>query len=307
MSLSQTNTFSYLDKLRITSRENLLENDDIKIFGDCSMLPFNRKIAEGTYGEIYTTSLPNVVIKKSKHPNYNNELVKEAKIMMILNSPLFPTCYGVFKCDDGSVYIALEKVDGSSYTNWVSKNKYIESFNKIKEFLLCKILYYLSIVQEEYKFTHNDLIGQNIMIYEVPREIQEFGDVEIDNMGYDVKLVDFGFSRLDYNGIELYNETVSQRYYNGEIVPFIASADICKLLGNPNLQTPRIVNTDFYKEEIKPKCKYSGSFAVIPPFPDFNAKDAFIGLFGSLINPTTNTTKKIKLFGGTIIDDLVYF
>ena len=271
---------TYLDNLRKASITELHKNGKILTFGDCSMLPniFKQpRIAAGTYGEIYNTPLKDVVVKKSINPTYNQTLIEEACMMLILNLPIFPTCYGIFKCNDGTVFIVMEKINGQSYTTWYNQTgKYIDKseLDQIKEFVLLKLTYFLYLAQSQYQFTHNDLIGQNIIIYQTEPKYEYFGDFKIWNMGYDIKIIDFGFARLQIpnTNVVFYNKVVRQRYYpNERYVPYIPSADICKIFSNPNIQTTRIKNSNFYREYMT-GCNFNPyNYAVIPPFPDMDA------------------------------------
>jgi len=298
--LNENNRHKLLEAIALGSAiQPIFESDETF----CNMLQskLKREIGRGTYGAVYELER-DIVVKKSHYPisedeiecliderkNYGcmNSAVLESLILSVLNtvdSVHFPKFYGVFICDE-HVYMVLEKVVGNTYTN-IARRLSVEQ----REVIIFQIMYALYQVRD-LEFYHGDLIGQNIMIEDVDRDVIKYEiegkKFQVDNLGLNVRLIDFGFSRITHEGKSIYNETIQRSYYqNKNDVPFSASPDICKIIGNPNLVTDRIIKTDIYRqlkdgngvESSRGKCKYlmRGAYPVIQPFPDVTPADLF--------------------------------
>jgi serine/threonine protein kinase len=165
----------------------------------------------------------------------------------------------------------MERYSGLSFTKTIEKINLSIEDRKIILFQLTHALYEAGKI---YKFNHNDLIGQNIIIninndkrendyYTITIEDKKF---IYDRRGLEVKIIDFGFSRITINDIDVYNPIMSEKYYSDKSVPYYTSVDLCKIYGNPNL----IKNINIIKlSGLFSNCKYNPhNWAVIPPFPN---------------------------------------
>lgn len=164
--------------------------------------------------------------------------------------------------------ILMEKLGGKTYTQMIKNSSLSLREKRIIAFYIAYAIY---ISQREFKFNHNDLIGSNIIL--VPfndtfNTIKIGNGFEIPNIGLIPKIIDFGFSRLEYEGIKYYNERIRNLYYRDkDSVPFYNSPDLCKLFSNPNFD---MKDEEFQK--LFSNCNFNQNYGVIPPFPDINAE-----------------------------------
>ena len=255
---------------------------------------------EGGFGEIYGTIFKDIVLKRGKRRlknveelecllpsgNYGcrDENISDASISAALTTlglDNFAMFHGLFTCDR-RIYIAMEKITGMTYTK-LEPHLDVET----KDSILFQLIYALMMAQDKFQFCHNDLIGSNIILKSVPERTLTY---EIDgksfavpNHGYCPVIVDFGKSRLTLTGgISIFNANMLKYYPGQKIIPYSGSADICKLLKNPkmidwNVSKPqsKLFHTSGW-EQLTNECRFGGPyFAVIPPFPKYNARDVF--------------------------------
>ena len=148
-----------------------------------------------------------------------------------------------------------------------------------KTVILFQLIYALYLAQNAFDFIHGDLIGQNIYIERVPHETITYSIPDTDlvfkvpNQGINVKLIDFGSSQIRQTGS-------TDQFFSPEckyMTPYEKgwkSADLCKILNNPNMKIPQV---DVLKEAFGlNNCKTRGRFfTVIPTFIELTPLDLF--------------------------------
>ncbi|MHB1952227.1 MAG: protein kinase family protein [Sulfobacillus sp.] len=257
-------------------------------------MSLERPLAEGSYGQVYSTVDAGVVVKRSKSRigldpfdgclnNGNYACTLSSGLVGIalnsLDSDYFPKYFGLYVCD-GRLYEVIEKINGATYTSLHRQLSPLE-----KGVLLFHLVHALAIAQDALKFNHNDLIGNNVMLVR-----QDAGDTEsityrgtffeLPRIRYRVVITDFGFSRLTYAGHQVCNPEMRRKYYPDQpCVPYSPSVDLCKIIGNPNMQSPYADFSQFIG------CRYyqSPPYPVIPPFPDFTAGEVLLGAFSKFV------------------------
>lgn len=301
----------------VVNQPSMLSRLIIKDKAKCGSMikSMGKEIAKGGFGAIFELS-NGMLVKKSLGVKNNqlgtltpeedlnncitgkgckNDIILEGLIMHALsslNSEHFVKIEEFYHCDD-NYYIVMEKLNGTSFSNF-SKNQNLDVPTRLT--ILFQITYALYLAHTNLSFVHGDLIGQNIMITPVPRKIVEYTidtkKYKIDNLGIRVVLIDFGFSRIKYNNIELY-----QTYRNPEFFPtkqdlFNGAADICKIYSNPTIvkdidMTKGTINNGLISGKligILKRCiSVHWSHVAVPPFPQISAKDIITsGLFNSI-------------------------
>jgi hypothetical protein len=198
--------------LKDTSRFcGLLNNKTIRL---------GKKLAEGVEGEVYELFIDEykldkkVVVKTFKLavPDKFHDMLREIQISSILSSlgidGVLKT-YGFFMCN-AKIYLIMERADGTL-------NDLYEHIVP-PETLVFQILYTLYVLQKTYKFTHYDLHWQNIMYVEVPKKDVEYivgnKKYKMNNNGMQIKIMDYGLSRLEVGGkvIAKYDAEYSAEY-----------------------------------------------------------------------------------------------
>jgi len=151
---------------------------------------------------------------------------KEPEILRLLTknivmkdvSPNIAVYYSHIKCDNNSRLISsykfnesfnknkyktsilfTEYIDGITLDDWLRKSHSLEEHLSI----LFQIIYTLSVLQEKYKLVHNDLHGSNIMLKKTKGIKNSYWIYNykgktyyIPDIGYQVKIVDFGLSSI---------------------------------------------------------------------------------------------------------------
>ena len=191
----------------------------------------------------------NTIIKSQKVNNLNksslNEngdyackspIILEGLILSLLgkiNSSHFPKFINMSVCNR-DVYLEMEKIKG--YSLFELKDVLTDDE---KDVILFQVLY--SLYQTEvYEFSHGNLSEDNIMIENVEEQVIEYvleGNLyKMSNLGINVKLIDFEFSRMTIYKTYIFNENMREQYYPLEYdVLYNPSNDIYKLLSNQNL------------------------------------------------------------------------
>ena len=266
-----------------------------------------RRIGSGGYGAIY--QLPDgTLVKKSLNPQNEtaaemkdclegvgckNELLLEGLIMRALGElkcEHFVQFKNLYKCGT-EYYIQMENLENSMpFSDYIKKHT-LTSQERLS--ILFQITYALFLANTRLRFVHGDLIGKNVMIQKVPRKIKRYTaggqSFKHDNFGLRVVIIDFGFSRLKYKGIPLYQTYRNPEDFRTHAERSNGTADICKIYSNPNFKG----DLDFTKcligkrtlAAVLLKCKARGwSHVAIPPFPSrFKALDVLkSNLFDSL-------------------------
>lgn len=131
---------------------------------------------------------------------------------------------------------------------------------------------------DDYKFTHGNLIENNILVEEIkPTDIEYvIGNTtfKIPKCRFKIKLIDFEFSRMDLNDNTcIFNETMRKKYYsNSFFVEYNPEVDICKLLSNQKLSS-KIKHSSGYKKLLA-HTNYKGNM-IVPPFNGVTYADVF--------------------------------
>jgi len=269
-----------------------------------------KRIGNGGYGQVYL--LPDgTLLKKALHPKMENpseksdclegrgcknELLLEALIMRALgelNCEHFVKFENLYECA-GQYYLVMENLGHSTtFTAYVNKKRLSR---EARLSILFQITYALYLAHEEFQFVHGDLIGENIMIQQVPREMNEYTIgphvYKFDNCGLRVVIIDFGFSRLKYEGISLYQTYLNPEDFKDDRARFNGAADVCKVYKNPtiikdlNLSEPLINGKSL--SSILARCKEkqgnTWQHVFVQPFPRLKAVDVLLSsLFDSLM------------------------
>ena len=126
--------------------------------------------------------------------------------------------------DSPVLYIALENIKSISFSEFL-KTGSSEDFIKY----LVQILYALSVAYARIRFTHYDLHPGNILLRKLPRVTQiRYGSTAYINTEYIPTIIDFGFSHVVENGMNLghFGQEIYGVNYN-EAYPMF---DVYKLL-----------------------------------------------------------------------------
>jgi hypothetical protein len=165
-----------------------------------------KKLAEGVEGEVYDLYMEDykldkeVVVKKFKLESADkfDDMLREIRISSILSSSGIDgvlKTYGFFMCN-ANVYLIMEKARNTLNHLFAGQDVQIE--------VVFQILYTLYVLQKMYKFTHYDLHWGNIMYIRVPVKDNEYivgkRKYKMSNNGVQIKIMDYGFARLETNG-----------------------------------------------------------------------------------------------------------
>jgi serine/threonine protein kinase len=288
----------------------------IKDISSCNAFlnKLGKVINSGGNGIIYEMkNNPNIVAKTSKIiPNTEdesdcingngclNDIIMEALILYnlsTLNCEHFVKLEDIYLCDD-KYYILMEKINGADFTTF-KKYNFID--NEMMLSILFQITYALYIANSKLNFVHGDLIGKNIIISNVDRQVKTYivegKKIKIDNFGIRVILIDFGFSRLKHDKWKLFYP--KSDFFKTDEDLFNGTADICKLYRNPNFKLKTFDSTminGYSLTSILNNCKSHGwSYVAIPPFPLIKAEDILLSsLFNDIItkSPKKRSPKK---------------
>jgi len=267
----------------------------------CSLLErgfTEQYLGSGSFGTVYETVLDDVALKvghgtvdeenlecylKNDLYGCSDDNVLDACISSVLNElglETFPKFYGMFLCKR-KLYIAMEKIKGSTYTQTQSRLTQMT-----KASILFQLVHSLMLAQEKLQFTHYDLIGSNILLKKVPTDILHYQvegkSYSFSNYGWCPVIIDFGKSRINLGNSQLFNRNMLRYFKGHQYVPYSGSVDICKLLKNPTMidwmhpQRSILSQTKGFAE-LTGDCKFgmSAGRPVIPPFPDYSARDIF--------------------------------
>jgi hypothetical protein len=244
-----------------------------------AMIKNGKRIGSGGYGAIYQLA-NGWLVKKSLYPSSldveedkkncleglgcKNDLLLEGLVMSVLselNSEHFVKFEKIYKCGP-NYYIMMENLgaDCIPFTDFIETK---QLSHKERLSILFQLTYALQLAHMKFSFVHGDLIGKNIMIKKVPREYKEYGMYgELDNQGIRVIIIDFGFSRLKYKGIPLYQTHRHPEWFQNDAERFDGTADICKIYNNPNFVKDLNIASNINK------CKNRGlTHVAVPPFP----------------------------------------
>ena len=256
------------------------------------MIAAGAKISSGGYGEIYQLA-NGMLIKKSLNPiitanvekdkldcvegrGCKNDILLEGLVMSILaelKSEHFVKFEKIYKCGP-QYYIVMENLgnkDCMPFTDYITKHK-LSRQKRLS--ILFQITFALHLAHSKLSFVHGDLIGKNVMIKDVPREIKDYGVYgKIDNQGVRVILIDFGFSRLKYKGTRLYQTHRNPEWFANDTELFDGAADICKIYRNPNFAQDLLSPFKNLSTSINKCNSKEWSNVAVPPFPKINASD----------------------------------
>jgi serine/threonine protein kinase len=225
-----------------------------------------------------------------------NDILLEGLTMHVLNSlgsKHFARLEGLYKCNN-DYFLVMEKLDGMDYTTYLKRNPDIDPLDRLT--ILVQITYALYLANSQFDFVHGDLIGRNVMIVKVPESIETYKigskTIRASNRGLRVVLVDFGFSRIRQNGIDIFRVPQNITMFPTEEDLFNGTADICKIYGNPNFKLDNfnttIIGGRRLSDIIKECQSYGWSYVAVPPFPAISAEDI---LKSSLFDNIVITTK----------------
>jgi hypothetical protein len=231
-----------------------------------------------------------------------NDLLLEGLIMHVLNalgSPHFVRLEALYKCDN-KYLLVMKKLDGIDYTTYLKQNK-VSNLDRLT--ILFQITYALYLANSQFTFVHGDLIGRNIIICHVPEAIETYKVnnkmIRASNRGIRVVLLDFGFSRIKYKGVDIFREQKDPSMFPTTDDLFNGTADICKIYGNPNFKVDAInrvtVNGRKLSDIIK-ECRAIGwSYIAVPPFPSITAEDILKSdLFKEIVITSTDYSNAVK-------------
>lgn len=232
---------------RFTTYNNHLLNTFISYYLCSKLLDIDRKlqmnnkfvnkIGQKTQGTTFTISIDgiNVVGKVFIDENNNikdTEQLHESVIGIALNSishktPNFMYYYGSYPCQpnikvknickkrDYPGYSLFEYINGKSLGTWLQsiKNE-IEVINVYAQIILS-----LEIAYKELKFTHYDLHKENILIIDLNEEkyitYVHNGKTFSLKSRYLVKIIDYGFSVVEYNNKKYFDKSGEYFEYIG--------------------------------------------------------------------------------------------
>lgn len=275
-------------------------------------------IASGGYGDIVEYG-PDKIIKVSNRYNRRDEknsldqcinnqgcsddILLEGLILYnlnSLNSEHFPQFYGLYECDN-TYLLVMEKIhDAIDFTSLLKQGR-LDDITRLT--ILFQITYALHIAWNSLHFVHGDLIGKNILIKPVKKEFKEYvirddngieHSLYLNNNGICVVLIDFGFSRMQYELEgeiqELFKVPYNQEWYPELEDLFQEGADICKVYGNPNFRMKAFKDVSIETDQgistlsdIISSCNFKHwSYVSVPPYPSISSSDI---LLSSLFEP----------------------
>lgn len=158
-----------------------------------------------------------------------NDILLEGLIMYVLNalgSKHFVHLEGLYKCHN-KYLLVMEKLTGIDYSNYI-KNNIIDHLDKLT--ILFQITYALYLANTQFDFVHGDLIGRNIMVTRVPESIETYKInnkiLRTSNRGMRIVIIDFGFSRIRYKGIDIFREQRDRTMFPTKDDLFNGTADM---------------------------------------------------------------------------------
>ena len=198
---------------------------------------------------------------------FENSVLLEGCIMEALSSlncPHFPKFISLNRIDTEAILL-MEKIRGETLTD----SRLTDDEKEVVIFQVCYALYLAS----QYKFVHGDLIGSNILIERIEREVKEY-NIEgiifiIDNQGINIKLIDFEFSRIEVFNSYVFNSKMMTYHQTKYAPPYSVCIDVCKLLGNPRLKTSLDCS------ELMKDNHFNRSYFVIEPYQSFSILSVF--------------------------------
>lgn len=179
------------------------------------------KLSEGLNGITlsagikYISSSLVVKVAKNKNIDDNNDILHEFFVGTLLNTlrkdiPNFVYTFGLFPCDitknfcekKGQYYAsAIEYIEGKSLEK-IIKDGEITSEELLK--IVLQILFALYYAENKYRFVHNDLHTENIIVRQLrTRQIVQYRFMERQvNIVSDMVpvIIDYGYSRIEYDG-----------------------------------------------------------------------------------------------------------
>lgn len=202
-----------------------------------------RPLSKGTASsEVYLADLflnnISLIIKFPNSPKTGDKIdfVKEYILGKSLNklrqiTPCFMYTFSLFGCDinkqyrictadKGSPLLILEKVNGNSMTKFI-----LESTTTFEDWLkvYVQVLLNLEIAQKLYKFNHNDLHTENVMIRTGKQPITYSFNSETKTFKVTTKsfpvLIDFGYSGMDVHGKHIKGIDLDGNAFTPEFVP----------------------------------------------------------------------------------------
>ena len=203
---------------------------------------------------------------------FQNTILLEGVILYFLsslNSPHFPTFISLNNLYNKPI-ILMNEIHGSTLSEC-----HTTLSNDQKEVILFQLCYALYI-SFQFKFTHGDLIGSNILIESVKQENKAYNiegmEFHMNNLGVNVKIIDFEYSRIEVYDSYIFNSYMLKYHVGKYAPPYSACIDICKLFGNPNLMTDnmKIRTRKFMEFNIINEKKF-----VIEPYQNFSIYDIF--------------------------------
>ena len=275
-------------------------------------------LGSGQFGEVYEFTQDTVI--KTNKDEYSDKLRHEAKIHKFLNEvdigfDAFPKFYWFKKHGEDKYFLKMEKLTGFESLTEVHLSL---SENQLSV-VLFQILYILYKCHDERLFVHGDLISDNVMIrVNKTKSIRKFTllngtPVSINDEGIDVKLIDFGSSRMYVDEKEIYNIEQDCELYGARFDP---RADMCKILSNPIFsltQNYSRVNIPYFINETEQAtinlravinhCKSVGKTHIaVPPFPEplkyvnLLTSSLFTNIRTNVLDNTETAPKRCRIF-----------
>ena len=242
--------------------------DDVKKYGDNMLIPAHlntkkfkevfgklKQISKGSYGITYKLNyydIADVFIIKCplKDSLKDQETMHETNIGNHLNTLRkktsgFMYSFGGFYCGIPTTFSTIcqstkpenvsflsiyEYVPSMTLGSYLSSIK-LDSKEAIKILLL--ILRNIDIAQTEYKFIHNDLHSNNVLLSErdVSQKIKIKGlksSIEI-NTNFEPVIIDFGMSRINVNNVDIISPSVAKMFKSKK---YIKTFDIYRLMSD---------------------------------------------------------------------------
>lgn len=244
----------YIDGFKMSELQCIFKNIILNHVKDKQLLKdiiksITQQDVKTSQGHIFISKLLNnnqIVMKQSlkKDKEYNFELLKEYFIGMHLNNlrfhiPNFMYTFGIINCSKPIMnknkmivkdfctketnkynFLLLEKIIGNTFNIYLQNNTI--TLNNFKN-IVCQFLISLEVAQQQYKYSHNDLHLNNIIL----RKKKHTYNVSLNNLIYNVQtkyiltIIDYGHSSIEYK-TNKGNIYIGGRHYNhGGIKPFL--------------------------------------------------------------------------------------
>lgn len=222
-----------------------------------------------------------LVLKKDTHKNISMSFINEAVISSIMTREYFAIdtpsfCLGrmlaAFTCQNQG-YMIFERYLGPIY-------KYPEIFSDPSNvaYVVIQVLTTMKILQNKYRFTHYDLHPGNILVHQLSSSDSFRGkplhhatvkfffngyEFVFGNIGYIVKIIDFGISRLETNTQTIYHHKYEKFSPYYDFAFFIHSIYHELKIASQKVKVPRILFRMFAFIDISEKLTGMGRPVVL--------------------------------------------